>query len=69
MCTRFLKSLLVKEDAVESKVDSKLKHDSDEDEDMNADSDWRQIGREIIVRIEWRKKVKLLAFNWGGGGG
>lgn len=41
MCTRFLKSLLVREDAVESKVDSKSSHDSDEDEDMNSDNDWR----------------------------
>lgn len=39
MCTRFLKSLLVREDGAESGVDSKSKHDSDVDEDMNSDSD------------------------------
>lgn len=39
MCTRFLKSLLMTEDTSESKVDSKWKYDSDEDEDMNSDSD------------------------------
>lgn len=51
-CTRFLKSLLVKEDA-DTQKPQEPQNDDDEDEQMHSDDDWTPF---VNGNNNWKKK-------------